>query len=50
MPYRLLVVDDDPDYRLIVGLALKGQPSLASAGEAGSVEVALGLAARISPT
>ena len=49
MPYRLLVVDDDPDYRLIVGLALKGQPSLAPAGEAASVEEAVGLATEIQP-
>ena len=49
MPYRLLVVDDDPDYRLIVGLALEGQPSLAPAGEAASVEEAVGLATEIQP-
>ena len=36
VPYRLLVVDDDPDYRLLVGLALDGQPDLALVGEAAS--------------
>ncbi len=49
MPYRLLVVDDDPDYRLIVGLALQDQPALALAGQAASVEEAVGLAAEQQP-
>ncbi len=49
MLYRLLVVDDDPDYRLLVRLALDGQRALAPAGEAATVEEAVDLAAREQP-
>ena len=47
MPYRLLVVDDDPDYRLIVGLALEGQASLEPVAAVSNVEEAVALAAGV---
>jgi DNA-binding NarL/FixJ family response regulator len=46
---RLLVVDDDPDYRLLVSLALAGCPDLELVGEAATAEAAIEAAARLRP-
>jgi len=46
---RLLVVDDDPDYRLLVSLALTGCPDLDLVGEVATAEDAVEAARRLQP-
>jgi DNA-binding NarL/FixJ family response regulator len=46
---RVLVVDDDPDYRLVVRLALAGHPGFCVVGEADDGPTAAAEAARAGP-
>ncbi len=46
---RLLVVDDDPDYCLLVALAVAGRPGLELVGEVGSAGEAVEAARRLQP-
>ncbi len=46
---RLLVVDDDPDYRLLVALALADRPEIELVGAVGTAEEAADSAGRIRP-
>jgi len=46
---RVLVVDDDPDYRLVVRLALEPHPSFSVVGEAGDGRAATESAAMLAP-
>ncbi len=46
---RLLVVDDDPDYRLLVSLALSGRSEVELVGEVGIAEEAADAAGRLRP-
>lgn len=45
----MLVVDDDPDYRLVVRLALESHPRFTVVGEAADGRQAAGAAARLHP-
>lgn len=49
MTQRVLVVDDDPDYRLVVRLALEPHPSFSVVGEAGDGRAATESAAVLAP-
>ena len=49
MSQRVLVVDNDPDYRLVVRLALESHPSFMVVGEGGDGRVAADSAAVLSP-
>ena len=49
MSQRVLVVDDDPDYRLVVRLALESHPSFSVVGEAGDGRAATESAAVLAP-
>ena len=49
MSLRVLVVDDDPDYRLVVRLALEPHPSFTVVGEAGNGRTAAESAAELAP-
>jgi CheY-like chemotaxis protein/anti-sigma regulatory factor (Ser/Thr protein kinase) len=46
---RLLVVDDDPDYRLLVSLAVDGRPDLELVGEVATAEAGVEAAGRLRP-
>ncbi|MEA2828867.1 MAG: hypothetical protein QOG43_3306 [Actinomycetota bacterium] len=46
---RLLVVDDDPDYRLLVSLAVSGRPEIELVAEVGTAEEAVEAAGRLRP-
>jgi DNA-binding NarL/FixJ family response regulator len=47
--HRLLLVDDDPDYRLVLRLALSAHPGFEVVGEAGGADEAVEAAARLRP-
>lgn len=47
--YRVVVADDDADYRLVVSLALARHPHLTVAGEAGDVEATVRLLEQVRP-
>ena len=47
--YRVLVVDDEPDLRQLVGIMLEKDPRLAVAASVGSVEEALAAARETQP-
>lgn len=49
MSQRVLVVDDDPDYRLVVRLALEPHASFSVVGEAGNGREATELVAALAP-
>ncbi len=49
MIVRVLLVDDDPDYRLLVRLALATEPELEVVGEARDGKEAAAVAARVRP-
>jgi DNA-binding NarL/FixJ family response regulator len=46
---RVLVVDDDPDYRLVVRLALEPYPAFSVVGEAGDGRTAIECVAMLAP-
>jgi len=46
---RLLVVDDDPDYRLLVSLAVDGRPEIELVGQVATAEDAVEAAGRLHP-
>jgi len=46
---RLLVVDDDPDYRMLVALAVAGCPDLELVGDVATAEEAVDAAGRLHP-
>jgi len=48
-PLRLVVADDDADYRLLVGLAVAREPELTVIGEAGGMAELVGVAASTAP-
>jgi CheY-like chemotaxis protein len=48
-PCRILVVDDEPDYRFLVRLAVQGHPGLQLVGEARSAAEGLELAEHLVP-
>ena len=49
MAVKVLVVDDDPDFRWLVGATLRSEPAITVVGEAGDGRTAITLARRERP-